>query len=196
MSRLERVPLKVRLLALGTLGLGAAGLACGGAKGSSNHEFTPSPNNPSPTATEMLPTATFTPEATATSEELKKLFDAPFQQTTADEVTTNMDGTYSAHADLENFTVNDRSVTKQAIQDTWNGCQFGDPDDAGKPELILEDRVVRCQLMINAVYTMYKYTTYDDLYVLASSVLNYANTSLPSDKFNELKQNLTNLGLN
>ncbi|OGD85096.1 hypothetical protein A2696_01155 [Candidatus Curtissbacteria bacterium RIFCSPHIGHO2_01_FULL_41_13] len=54
--------------------LGIAAIACGGAKGTSNHEFTPTPNNPEPTATRMsealpttqVPTQTAQIEPTAT----------------------------------------------------------------------------------------------------------------------------------
>lgn len=57
-SRPERnsaTPLRLRLAAAGALGLAFLAACGGGAKGGSNHEFTPTPNNPSPTVTECPP---------------------------------------------------------------------------------------------------------------------------------------------
>ena len=76
-SHSRRRPRAVPVFAVAGV-LGIAAIACGGAKGTSNHEFTPTPNNPEPTATRMseilpttqAPTQTAQIEATATEEQV------------------------------------------------------------------------------------------------------------------------------
>lgn len=173
-----RLPRPVKVAAFGITLLAAA--ACGTKGETEGVKIEPiTPTQPVPTATKEAPTPT--PEPTATPKpEPKSILKSEVVPTGIETVKSSIDLAYQRHPDVWDFKYKGGRlvVTREILDRGITQCQFGHPEDAGSPKLIVQGRLSGCSYIIIVFYDFYLQSGYVEFYDAGVKVYNYAITAL------------------
>lgn len=157
---------------------------------SANLPVSPSANielpTQAPTSKPEIPTSTpeETPESTQISTleptpilGIKGIINSEFEKTSAKSVTSSLASVYKSYPEL----IDDDMFPKSFIENNWEICQNGRPENAGNPKVLLYDRLGACSTLISELNTLFAKTGNKELYDSAIKTYNYTLSSLGND---------------
>lgn len=145
-------------------------------------EITPRPTLSNPTESPVVivtpsPSPVETPEPTKELSDITKIKEVDYEKTTANTVESSIDNVYKSYPEL----INNDTYPKDYIDNNWDQCINGLPEDANDPKLLKSDKLVACSTTITQLYYLYTKTGNQELYDTAVEVYNFALTSLGKD---------------